>query len=320
MNAFSQCSIMLMLGAVLVIPVIAGPRAKGPVSKIYVAEAQGETIIQSGEKVFNARQAIAFDAPGTVIETGENARNAFVYSNGTGMYVDRGSRVEINRFVQEPFRSDRMDMETEPSISQSSVHIPRGFVSVCTSNLVAGTAMTYSTPLAFINIRGGKVAIQSSPNETVVYLLEGDVTVRAGEQDPGGIVLRPGERMVIRRGLPGQPPAITVGPIVRPMMQTLIDRSTIADNARKTVTFEVIERIARKGVDNPAGEPPVSDLHGEQPSTANIASSGAALLGAAEVSATEVDAVQEIVARPTVPAQLPTNLVVSLASLIPAGR
>jgi hypothetical protein len=146
-------------------------KKKGPTSKIYLAEAVGDAQIQTGEKIYTARQATAFDAPGTVIETKEGAHNAFVYSNGTGMFVDQNTRVEIDRFVQEPFQPDRKttaDAPYEPSISQSSVHVAHGAVGICTSQLVSGSSMLYSTPQASVNIRGGKVAIETNADVTTL--------------------------------------------------------------------------------------------------------------------------------------------------------
>ena len=61
-------------------------KKKGPVSKIYIADAQGEGQIENGEKIYTLRQATAFDAPGSVIETKANSHNAVVYSNGTGAF------------------------------------------------------------------------------------------------------------------------------------------------------------------------------------------------------------------------------------------
>ena len=237
---------------------------------------------QLGDKIYTARQATAFDAPGTIIETKEDSHNAFVYSNGTGMYIDQNTRVEIDRFVQEPFTPQRnvgVEAPSEPSISHSDVHIVRGAVGVCTSLLVSGSSMNYSTPQGAVTIRGGKVSIETNADETIVDLLEGDVTVRSGGKDVGGQILRPGERAVIRPGPAGQPPHVTISQIPPELLQAVDARVTIACNARKTVTFEVIEKKAEAGLDgaSPAGE----------------------------------DAAQEIVSRPTVPAQLPTNVVVS---------
>lgn len=273
-------------------------KKKGPTSKIYLAEAIGDSQIQTGEKIYTARQATAFDAPGTVIETKEGAHNAFVYSNGTGLFVDQNTRVEIDRFVQEPFRPNRnttADAPFEPSISQSDVHVSHGAVGVCTSQLVSGSSMNYSTPQASVNIRGGKVAIETNADETIIDLLEGDVTVRGGSKDIGGQVLRPGERAVVRSAPAGLPPTVTISRIPTEALQVSDERVSVACNAKKTVTFEAIEKKAEEGLDAPAEETaPAAD--------------GTPAVSAPDGETTED---QEIVAKPTVPSEPPTNIVIS---------
>jgi hypothetical protein len=258
----------------------------GPTSKIYLAEAVGDSQIQTGDKIYAARQATAFDAPGTVIETKEGAHNAFVYSNGTGMFVDQNTRVEIDRFVQEPFQPNRnttADAPFEPSISQSDVHVSHGAVGICTSQLVSGSSMSYSTPQASVNIRGGKVAIETNADETIIDLLDGDITVRGGSKDIGGQILRPGERAVVRAAPAGLPPTITISRIPPEALQVSDERVSVACNAKKTVTFEAIERKANEGgLDAPEG----------------ATNSGG-------------DGSQEIVVKPTVPAAPPSNIVIS---------
>lgn len=265
-------------------------KRQGPTSKLYIAEAKGDTQIQSLDKIYTARQATAFDAPGTAIETKENAHNAFVYSNGTGVFIDQNTRLEIARFVQEPFlpgRNDRVDAASEPSISQSDVFVSRGAVGVCTSMLVSGSSMNYGTPQAAVTIRGGKLSLETNANETIVDLLEGDVTVRGGGRDSGGQILRPGERAIIRTASAGQPSRITISPTPPELLPVLDERVTIACNAKKTVTFEVIRKKALAGLE----------------------ASGAAALDNSD------EDLQEIQARPTVPQQLPYNIVISPSML-----
>ena len=274
-------------------------KKKGPTSKIYLAEAIGDSEIQTGGKIYAARQATAFDAPGTVIETKADAHNAFVYSNGTGLFVDASTRVEINRFVQEPFKPDRnspADAPYEPSISQSDVHVAHGAVGVCTSQLVSGSSMSYTTPQASVNIRGGKVSIETNANETIIDLLDGDVTVRGGSKDIGGQILRPGERAVVRATAAGLPPSVTISRISPEAMRVSDERVTVACNAKKTVTFEVMERKAEEGLDNPLAS-----------------ASGAAGTPAGPPADDEAGAegTQVIVAKPTVPSAPPINIVIS---------
>jgi len=251
-------------------------KPSGPTGKLFLAETQGQGQITSEGKAYEPRQAMAFTAPGAVIETKEGAHQAFVYSNGTGMYVDASTRVEIARFAQEPFLPDRSNTEREPSISRSDIFVARGLVALCTSQLVSGSTMNYSTPQALVSIRGRRVIILSAPNETRVYLLEGDVSVRvAGGRDVGGKVLAPGEMAVIQNGAA---PSITLGPIDSQLLPVLEEKLTIACNARKTVAFETVE---------------------SQSATNTGAGQGG----------------DEIVARPTVTANPPSNLTVSPSRL-----
>jgi hypothetical protein len=279
-------------------------KKKGPTSKLYMAEAEGESQIQNGDKIYTARQATAFDAPGTVIETKANSHNALVFSNGTGLYVDESTHVEINRFVQEPFRPERnsqVDAPFEPSVSQSDVFVSHGAVGVCTTQLISGSSMLYSTPHGEMNIRGGRVSIESNSTGTVIDLLEGDVTVRHNDHDIGGQILRPGERATIHPPTAvGLKPVVTISPIPREALQAAEERTSTACNAKKSVTFEVIEKKAEMGLDQPAGEEIVAS--GTPPSPAGPSEAAGA--------GTE-DSTQEIVAKPTVPENPPTNIVIS---------
>ncbi len=257
-------------------------KKKGPVSKIYVADSSGDSTIQSGEKIYTTRQSTAFDAPGTVIETKAGAHNAIVYSNGTAMFVDESTRVEIGQFTQEPFQpqgESTMDSRYEPSMSKSDVFLAHGAIGLCTSQLVSGSSMVYSTALASVNIRGGKIVMEAHPDETYVDLLEGDATVRGGK-DVGGQVLRPGERAIIRpSGAAGQPPSITIQPIPNEARKVDDERTGLACSARKSVTFEALARTTGEAGESEAAGADNSD--------------------------------QEITVHPAVPAAPPTNVVIS---------
>ncbi|MDQ5981228.1 MAG: hypothetical protein QG602_4206 [Verrucomicrobiota bacterium] len=289
---------IMVLCALLAAPLVhaqrQGPASKGPMSKLYLAETKGPTEIMNGDKIYRARQATAFDAPGTVIVTKEEAHNALVYSNGTGLFVDQTTRVEISRFQQEPFKPDYLQQfasRYEPSVSQSNVNLPYGAIGICTSQLISGSSMLYSTPHATVNIRGGKVVIESTPEGTIVDLLEGDLTVRSGDKDVGGQILRPGERAFIPTATDGQPVVITVQPIPREAMPVDDRRVEMACNARQSVTFDIIARRAEQGLDRPDDEPAGGD-------------SGDEAAGAQADN-------QEIVANPTVPGNPPNQIVVS---------
>ncbi len=235
-----------------------GP-TKGPTSKLYLSETKGTGHIYADGKVFEPKQATAFDASGTIIETDLASHQAYVYSNGTAMYVDASTRIEVNRFVQERFQPNSNTTEAEPSASQSDIFLWRGLVGVCTSQLVSGTTMNYATEHATVNIRGRKIAISTTPAETIVYLIDGDVTVRTGKTDTGGQVLKSGERAVIRPGAAGEPTTVTIDQIDKKLLAELDEKVTVACNARRTVSFETIEKSAEFGPagDNTGGPPEI---------------------------------------------------------------
>jgi len=270
-------------------------KKKGPTSKLYVAEATGSTQIKTGEKIYTASQASAFDAPGTVIETGGDSQATFVYSNGVGMTIGENSHVEINRFDQAPFTASNTNGVDEPSSSQSEVYVSRGSVGISTSKLATGSTMSISTPLGSVNVRGGNIKIETTDDVTVISLLDGAATVFRGENDGIGVVLNPGEQIVLRRPPIGKLPIIQVNQIPMQQVTSLTDFLGLANNARRTVSFEVIEQKATQGLDTPTG----------------TLAGGAAGGNADTEAGAALESTQEIVAKPTVPANLPTNLVVS---------
>src|SRR5471030_2646578 len=196
-------------------------KKKNPTSKVYVSDVNGDAQIDTGDNIQDLNKRSVYNAQGTTIETKkagtaedkDKVYTTTVFSNGTGAYFDQDTKVEVKKFVQEPFTPNRTDMDVEPSISQTQAYVSHGTVGLCTSKLVAGSSMNYSTPQGAINIRGRKVVIEANDNETKVSMLEGDSSVRGGDADLGGNVLKEGQQAIIRRGRSGQPNQVTIRPI-----------------------------------------------------------------------------------------------------------
>jgi len=219
----------------------AAGKRKNPASKVFVAEAKGETQIDTGEKIEPLTVKSVYSVEGSKIETKANSSNTLVFSNGTSIIIGPNSRLEVKKFLQEPFTPNRNDLDVEPSISQTIVKVMRGSIGICTSRLVAGSSMSYQTPHGTITIRGHKVMLEVAENETVVSLLEGDVTV-LGDDVGTSQNLKPGQQAIMRKAAPGQPTAITVQTIT-PETNTKIDEQvSLACIARRTVYFETADR------------------------------------------------------------------------------
>jgi len=163
----------LALGFIVATSLAVAAGKKNPTSKLYVADLQGQAQIDTGDLIEDLSEKSVHNAQGTVIETKDASTNAMVFSNGTGIFFDQDTRMEVKRFSQEPFSPNRTDLETEPSISQSVSHIPRGTVGLCTPKLVAGSTMVYSTPNANVNIRQYVKALHNGKNEFLGIVLNG---------------------------------------------------------------------------------------------------------------------------------------------------
>lgn len=314
--AFSAASLLVALA----FPSVASAQAKkkNPASKVYVSDVSGEAIIDTGESIEDLSKRSVYTAQGTVIETKkpekaeDNSKyfSTMVYSNGTGAFFDADTRVEVRRFVQEPFTPNRTDVETEPSISQTSAFVSRGSVGLCTSKLVAGSNMTYQTPLGSVNIRGRKIVMEVNGNETKVSMLEGDSTVRGGPQDLGGHTVHAGEQAIIRPGPPGQPNIVQISKIPDSEMSQLDDKVAMACQAKKTVYFDVREKKS----DSSSGP----DQGGNEPGTGGDGGAGGGD-GSVSVfdgnSGTSSVTPREIVPVEVIPTNPNQNLVVSPASV-----
>ena len=300
----------------------AQPKKKNPSSKVYISDVSGEATIDTGDVFEDLTKRSVYTAQGTTIETKkaetESEREKYfstmVYSNGTGAFFDADTRVEVRRFVQEPFTPNRTDVEVEPSISQTQAFVSRGTVGLCTSKLVAGSNMNYHTPLGSVSIRGRKIVIESGTEVTKISMLEGESTVRAGAMDMGGHTLHAGEQAVIRKMGPGQPNQIEIHRIPPQEAAPLDDKVAMACMAKKTVYFEERERT----VDN--RDPNSSEKgDGGSDSTGGGSNGGVTAFDGNSGSGSSVT-VREIVPIEVVPVNLPVQFTVSPAQIITPGR
>lgn len=293
-----------------------------PTSKFFVADVDGDSEVDTGDKVDDLSRQSVYSAEGTVVETRPNSTNALVFSNGTGIFFDEDTRMEVKQFQQEPFVPNRTDMDMEPSISQTQTFIPHGTVGLCTSKLAAGSTMTYATPLGSVNITGGKLVVHAGGNSTVISDLEGTATVNAGDLDTGGLVLKDGQQAIITPGVNGAPPQVQIQNIPSNQLPGLNARVTMACNAKKTVYFE------ERGLRNPDSVTPIT----HNTFTNYTPSSGGGITAFDGDDNTNTNnntnttnnnntppgtpTPGEIVAVPTAPATTPVNYTQSPASLI----
>ncbi len=339
-------------------------KQKYPASKVYVSDVSGDALIETGEIIEDLNKRSVYVAEGTVVETKKPTKandqkrhySTMVYSNGTGAFFDADTRVEVKRFIQEPFTPTRGDVDVEPSITQTQAYVARGSVGLCNSKMVAGSNMTYQTPQASVSIRGRKVVIEAGSQMTKISMLEGESTIRGGAQDgTGGRTVKSGEQAIIRQGADGQPNEIVVRRIPPEEMPQLDDKVAMACMAKRTVYFEervrkmntgeaaMVESEANKNKDGKAD----SDSTAATPARPNDveatsarASEGVTAFESTTASATprlagstpttgttsatagrtSTTTVREIVPVEVAPVLLPSDLVVSPARIAAPGR
>ncbi len=235
-----------LVGAAFATSTFAQSTRKNPTSKLYITEVKGDASINTGDRITAVSQKDVYAAEGSVIETKENSSNAMVLSNGTALFVGPQSRIQVQKFLQEPFSPDRTDLDVEPSISQTVVRVIRGSLGVCTSRLIAGSSMVYTTPHATLNIRGRKFLVEVMENETRVSLLEGDITV-IGDARGGGESLKPGQQALIYRSSPDAPVKIMTRAIPAEDNARIDENASVACLSRRTVFFDVANRASEAG-------------------------------------------------------------------------
>ena len=311
----------LITGLLLPTTARAAAQKKSPTGKLFVSDVAGEAQIDIGDSIQDLAKKSVYNAHATIIETQKAEKDedrskifsTMVFSNGTGVYLDQGTRVEMKKFVQEPFTPNRVDMDTEPSISLTLAFVARGTVGLCNSKQVAGSSMNYSTAHGSVAIRGKKVVIEARDNETTISMLDGDGTVRAGALDMGGQTLKSGQQAIIRPGRAGGPNRVQIQNIPAVELAALDDKVAQACMAKKTVYFEVREKQSLAS-DSPDSSQTSTD-------TTASATGGTPVTAFDGNTATNTSSVSvgEIVVVPTVPPQLPVQFTVSPATLLSAS-
>jgi hypothetical protein len=316
-SSFPTRSIMLGLVALLC-PSLHAAAAKNPVGKMYVAILGGMAELAGDEQITDLKKKTAHPVNGSTLETKKSAPkenaagddkadySAMVFSNGTGMYVDPDTRLNVKKFEQEPFKPNRTDMDVEPSVSHTQTMLERGVVGLCTPKMSVGSTMSYQTPLGAVNIRGRRVVIESTDEYTRVAMIEGESTVRSGDGsalDLGGQVLKAGQQAFIRRGQPGVPPVVQIEDIPQSAMAALDDKVAMACIAKKSVYFEAVDRTVGDGTAGAADT--------------LVAGAGDATTDASGVSAFDGPPEQVIIAVEVVPVKLPVEFTVSPARVNP---
>ena len=225
----------LILLLILLSTIVCAADRKNPTSKAYISAVEGtaSVVIQDGS-IQNLSNRGVYNAEGLIFDTKEKSNEAMVLSNGSGIYMDESTHLEINRFAQEPFNPDRSDLDVEPSISLTRGFISHGYVAICTPKIVAGSSMVYETPNGKVRLFNNKVAISVDSNKTEIISISGEVSVESGISNYQ--CLKNGEKAIIKGG------KISVENVTKEELKTASDHITSACVARQVVYFDVASK------------------------------------------------------------------------------
>ena len=211
--------------------------------KVYVAELNGGVTFTIDGKLVELKKGFSLPVQGARIETFPAAYVILVYSNGTSIYIDEKTIVEIDKFVQKPFPAGTDTSVNEPSVSTTFGRILQGRIIITTNKLATGTSMIYVSPQGEVRIRGQEVVIEVTDHETRVIVVLGDVTVLSRNAPTGSVVLvlQSGQMAVLVNSpatdLAGN---LQVSPADPGVVSALAPLIEAAERARRIVRFETV--------------------------------------------------------------------------------
>lgn len=220
--------------------------------QLYVADVVGIVSVIVEDRIIELKAGDSIPAEGSVIETSPDSNVSLIFSNGTALFLEQNGKLEIRRFAQEFFASTLTVDGSEPSISHTNVNVIRGQVVLNTPNLASGTTMAYHTPHSIINIRGQLVHFDVKPEQTKVYVLNGNVTVRAGDMDPVGSVVWTGQQAIVAANAQG---SVEVSAARPESVDNLEQKVTKTEQAKATVFFQTPQTLAGSPGESPDTPP-----------------------------------------------------------------
>lgn len=241
MNLTGKLLLTAAIGGLLAAPALAQSSVAG---KVFVAEITGGiTFIRDGT-VVELKKGTSLPIQGARIETALGASAIFVFSNGTSLFVDEKTIVEVLRFEQMPFPPGIDTTVVEPSVSNTLVRVTRGRVIITTNNLATGTSMVYRTPETQVRVRGKEIVIEVAGMTTTVTVVHGDATVNVPDPGPAdvGQVLHDGQTAVVTNtsGAPLSAGAIQVAALDPRLANALAPLIASAERAQRIVLFESV--------------------------------------------------------------------------------
>ncbi|OHE77608.1 MAG: hypothetical protein A3G75_10505 [Verrucomicrobia bacterium RIFCSPLOWO2_12_FULL_64_8] len=232
--------------------------------KFFVAEVTGAVTFIAEGRAFELHKGDILPAQGARVETGPASTVALVFSNGSSVFVDERTNLEIRKFEQLPFSPGTDTTIVEPSISQTVGSITVGRMVLSTNDLASGTSMFYDTPHARVKIRGKQVIIEVREADTRVVVPVGDVTVfaRDAATTDAGRLVTDGQMALVAfpsrgdgAGATGleRMASIQVLALPKDVLDLFLPKIGLSERAQKMVVFETAGDKSAAGAGSTGG-------------------------------------------------------------------
>lgn len=173
-NYFSRMRTLQVLAVVVLALLLVVPGRiyadEGKEGNIHVIKVKGApTLVDEGDKSTTELKEGVYVKQGHVIKTGKGEQAVLLFSNGTVITIEPNSTFSIDKFLQVPFDSTKVDYakaKNEPSISQTKVTVSEGSIVGDVAKLNKGSTFNIGTPVGVAGIRGTTIRITVTKTST----------------------------------------------------------------------------------------------------------------------------------------------------------
>lgn len=110
------------------------------------------------------------------IHTSAESHLFFALSNGVGLGIAANTQLEVIRFEQQPYSSERESLEFEPSVSQLALKLSAGRIALASGGLSPSSELYVHTPLGTLRLHSGRCQIEIREQATYITTYQGNLT------------------------------------------------------------------------------------------------------------------------------------------------
>ena len=142
--------------------ILAAEGAQAIEGNVRILKVKGTATVSVEGKPDEAMKEGGFIQDKQVVKTGKDSQAWLLFSNGTTVTVQPNSVFSVEKFLQIPFDSKKVDyskIKAEPSISQTKISDNEGSIIADVTKLRVGSTFKIGTPVGVAGIRGTLISV-----------------------------------------------------------------------------------------------------------------------------------------------------------------